>query len=219
MTARLLLAAALLASSAAQAQETIRTPGMVEHRAARTGFPDRIGEFRRSSATRYDAEGRNVSASYDLDRPDGRLLITVYIYPAARVGAGPGSGESAEVARAMLCRREFESVQEAITSQHRDAEEVRHDGPLAVAGARPPLSHRAAYRFRAQFQSSGLTSLQEVRSEARLYCYVGGDWLVKYRITAPANLDVDDDVEAFIRAGPWPRGETVALPAAVEPAP
>lgn len=223
MKAMVPIAAALLAPCVAYGQETIRTPGMVEHRAAQTGFPERIGEFRRSNATRYDADGRNISASYNLNRPEGRLLISVYIYPAGRVEAAPGSGESADLARALLCRREFDGVIQAIVYQNKDAEAVRHHGPLAVSGTQPQLSHRAAYHFQTQFQSGGQVSLQEVRSEARLYCYVGGDWQVKYRITAPTGLDIDSAVEAFIRAGPWPGraplGETVALPVAFVPAP
>jgi hypothetical protein len=46
--------------------------------------------------------------------------------------------------------------------------------------------------------------VQEIRSEAHLYCYVGGDWLVKYRVSAPVAVETGGPVEAFIRDGPWP---------------
>ena len=45
---------------------------------------------------------------------------------------------------------------------------------------------------------------EEVRRETRLYCYVGGNWLVKFYASSNAEFDVEDAIDAFIRVGPWP---------------
>ena len=34
--------------------------------------------------------------------------------------------------------------------------------------------------------------------------YVGGDWMVKYRISAPVAVKAGNQVRRFIRNGPWP---------------
>jgi len=217
MKAKLRITALLiaLAPTAAAAQQRIDTPGTVAHAAAGTGFPERIGEFRRASVTRFDDAGRDISASYNLVRPEGRILITVYVYPASRSGPAP-AGTAARIA---LCQREFDGVREVIAMQHKDASVVEGGEAAAPAGAEPQLSHRSVFRFRTAFDDG----VQEVRSEARLYCFVGGDWLVKYRATSPTAVDAAAAIEAFIRAGPWPgrvpAEQTVARPAAASSAP
>ena len=45
---------------------------------------------------------------------------------------------------------------------------------------------------------------EELRSESILYCYVGGDWLVKYRATSSAGFETAAIIDEFIRLGPWP---------------
>lgn len=203
MTLMIRIAAALLAApvAPAAAQQSIEAPGTVAHAAAATGFPERVGEFRRTSVTRFDEAGRDISASYNWYPPGGRVLATVYIYPAP-----PASPD----ARAGQCRAHFEQVQQAVTSHAEDARVVERGVAPAMAGAEPGLGHRSVLRFRTMFGSD----LQDVHSEARLYCYVGGDWMVKYRATWNASLDIADALDAFVRAGPWP-GRHVADPAEV----
>lgn len=79
-----------------------------------------------------------------------------------------------------------------------------------MPGSDRRLRHRSTFRFRSPFDDK----VQEINSEAHLYCYVGGDWLVKYRVSAPVAVDTRRAVESFIRQGPWPgrgRAETIAL--------
>jgi hypothetical protein len=64
----------------------------------------------------------------------------------------------------------------------------------------PDLSHGAAFRFRTTFDEPD----QALQSAYRLYCYVGGTWLVKYRATSPEGFDGAQALEQFIRTGPWP---------------
>ena len=195
--------AALALPSGATAQERIDRRGTVAHAPAGTGFAERVGDFRRTSVVRFDPAGDNLSAGYSLDRPEGRVALTVYIYPSPRAAGGSGSGDAA--ARATLCAREFEDVRQAIAIHHGELAPADAGAPEALPGTDPALSHRAAFRFRTDFD--GRT--QEVRSEARLYCYVAGRWQVKYRVTAPAGVQADAEIDAFVRQGPWP-GRTAA---------
>lgn len=198
MKAMICIAALLTAAPSAAAAEphSIDAPGTVAHAAAATGFPERIGEFRRARVVQYDEAGEDIGASYNLASPEGRLLITVYVYPVPRGGPAPVG----TAARASLCQQEFDSTQQAMVTQHRDMSVVESGGADGLAGTEPQLSHRTVVRFQTPFDDR----VQEVRSEARLYCFVGDNWLVKYRASSPTAVDAAAAIEAFIRAGPWP---------------
>jgi hypothetical protein len=187
---------AILAQPAA-AQRQIETGGTYVHGPAHAVYPLRVGDFRRSDIYQYDSAGEDVSASYNLATPEGRLLITVYIYPAPAVSSSASGRMEAKV---RLCDQEFENVKAAISTQHDQAAPIEQGEALAVPGVKAGLSHRSVYRFRTPFDDR----VQEIRSEAHLYCYVGGDWLVKYRVSAPAAVETRTAVETFIRNGPWP---------------
>jgi hypothetical protein len=198
------IAAGLLAIglTPAAAQQRIDRPGPVAHPTAGTVFPERVGEFQRENVTQYDQAGADVSATYELARGNDRLRLSVYIYPAPAVEAGPGSAQSADVARATLCRTELGVVGQVIENQpqYRGARRVEEGAAPAVEGVEPALSLRTVHSFTAAFFGPE----QEMRSETDLYCYVGGRWLVKYRASSNAGFDASEAVEAFIRAGPWP---------------
>jgi hypothetical protein len=189
--------AMLIASGATAAPTVIERPGTIVHGPADASFPERVGEFRRQNAHQYDSDGRDISATYNLARPEGRLVLSVYIYPAPGVS---GRGSTADAARAELCRQSFEGISRAIEAQHQDVATIERGPAPAVKGVGPALSHRAVFRMRTKFDGSE----QDVRSEADLYCYVDGDWLVKYRATSHGRFDAGPEVEAFIRSGPWP---------------
>lgn len=191
LKAALAMFAAAAAAQPAAAQQPVVIEGAYVHGPARAVYPTAVGAFRRSDVFRYDQEGKDVSASYNLATPQGRLLITVYIYPAAPAPAAERPGR---------CDEEFASVKAAISSQHGDAAPVATGAAWPVPGVEAGLGHRAAYRFSTRFGGQ----VQEIRSEAHLYCYVGGDWLVKYRVSAPVAVETRPAVEAFIREGPWP---------------
>lgn len=186
--------AALLAFVAApvSAQGPIDTPGTVTHRPAGAHFPERIGEFQRQSVRQYDPAGADISASYWLVRSDDRLLVTVYVYPSDRVRM-PGSREA-------RCRAEFDGVGAAIVQNNATAREVGAAAAPAAEGVRSDLAHRSAYTMEAEFDGRR----QPVRSEAYLYCFVGGRWQVKYRVTSSAGFDTSAEIERLIRTGPWP---------------
>lgn len=199
-----LLTLAVAGWQPAAAQYRVETRGPYVHREAQAVFPLRVGDFRRSEVLRYDEDGRDVSASYNLAAPEGRLLITVYIYPAAAAPAGERAGK---------CEREFQTAKGAIRNKFGAVPPLEEGAALAVPGTRRELSHRAAYRLTLPFDSK----MQPVRSEAHLYCYVGGDWFVKYRVSAPLSVTAHQAVEAFIRTGPWPGRSSPETIAALDP--
>jgi hypothetical protein len=219
MKLRIWISAALfaaIATPAAAQPRDIGRPGTVSHAAAAAHFPERVGDFQRSNVTQYDAAANNVSASYNLLRGGDRLLITVYVYPVAGVQAAPGSARTADVARAALCRQELRLVGQVVETQHRCARRIDEGVAPAVEGVGPGLNLRSVHSFTAPFNGRE----QEVRSETDLYCYVGGDWVVKYRATSNAGFDAVEAIEQFIRSGPWPGrnpppapDEVVSLPA------
>jgi hypothetical protein len=191
------LAAAAWQPSAAQ--ELVEATGPYLHRSAPATFPMRVGGFGRSQILRYDKEGRDVSASYEFATPEGQLVLTVYVYPAAAVPRGE---------RRKACEREFESATDAIRMHDASAAMVEDDRAVEAPGSRKGLRHRAVFRLNMRFAGT----VQPVRSEAHLYCYVGGDWFVKYRVSAPVAVAAPDAVEAFIRNGPWPgRGSSESI--------
>lgn len=203
-SSRLLAVLMAIGWQPAAAQDPIEASGPYLHRAAAAVFPIQVGEFRRSQIHRYDGAGRDVSAAYNLATPKGRLLITVYIYPAAAAARGN---------RTERCAREFESAKDAILKQHGGAELVEEGPALDLPGADKARRHRATYRVDMSFDRQ----VQPVRSGVHLYCHVGRDWFVKYRITAPIAVDAPGAVETFIRTGPWPGRNSSETVARLEP--
>ena len=86
---------------------------------------------------------------------------------------------------------------------------------MPAKGIDRKLGHRSVYRFASPFDDR----VQEIRSEAHLYCYVGGDWLVKYRVSAPVAVETRGAVETFIRTGPWPGRSSSETIARLDPRP
>ena len=196
---RILLALALAAApiSSAAGQMSIEQPGTVAHGPAGAFFPGRFGELRRISAHQYDEAGRDLSATYQLDRPGGNFLVSIYVYPAP-----PVTGRRRAAARATICQQRFAEAQAAITSRAEfdGTRLIAEDEAPAVVGVAPALRRRAAYSLTGTL----VGPRQALRSQLFLYCYAGGDWLVKYRATGPADFDSDTIMAELIRSGPWP---------------
>ena len=200
-------AVAVCAVTAQAAPREIETDGPYVHQPAKAVFAQRVGAFRRLSLHEYDENGRDVSASYDMTTPEGRIVVTVYVYPAPSVAGG---GEGKQLARVNMCDQHFAGVHQIIANNNGNVRPIDQGRALSVRDVAADLTHLYTYRFRARFDERE----QEVRSEAHLYCYVGGDWLVKYRVTMPVAVDGQAEIADFIRRGPWPgreSAETIAL--------
>jgi hypothetical protein len=177
------------APAVAQPQD-ISAPGTVPHAAARAGFPEQVGAFRRSHVLRFGQD--DISANYNLRRGDDFLRLSVYIYPAP-----PVRREQREAA----CREVMASVDDEIGQRYPDAERTESGAAAALPGTERGLRLRSVHRLQMALRGS---ALEEVRRESRLYCYVGGDWLVKYYASSNAGFDVEAAIEAFTRDSPWP---------------
>lgn len=185
-------ALALALAAPAAAQKEIAEPGPYLHQGSGTVFPLKVGGFVRLRVVQYDAEGKDVSAGYDLVTPGGRVTLTEYVYPA------PAAADAK--AREAACTGLFEGAVQAISERHPTFRKAPGSDPVAVDGTEPALRHRAIYTYRTRFHGTE----QPVRSQLDLYCYIAGDWLVKYRVTAPESVNGAAAVDAFIRTGPWP---------------
>ena len=185
----LLFAAPALA--AAQPQD-ISAPGTIVHAEAHTGFPERVGAFRRAQVVRF-GEG-DIGANYDFERGDDFVRLSVYIYPA------PPVAQDRQVA---TCQAVMQSVTNAIVQQYADAELNEAGAAPVVPGSVAGLGLRMVHSLRITLRGD---EPEAARSESRLYCYVGGNWLVKYRVSSNAGstLDIGALIDAFVRDGPWP---------------
>lgn len=199
-----LLVAALATTAAppADAQKNIDVAGPYRHRYANAAFPTRFGGYERVQLHRYDEAGRDVGANYNFRTGEGRLNMSVYIYPA------PAAAKKADRIRA--CKAEFDSVNASVVQAYDNARPVSVGPAMRVRGVPTALSHRSTFSYDSYFDDH----VQALQSEAHLYCYVGGDWFVKHRITTPVAVRAQRPIKDFIRQGPWPgRGsaETIAI--------
>ena len=172
--------------------EDISAPGTVPHPAAHAGFPERVGDFERGQVFRFQ-EG-DIGANYDLARGNDRVRLSIYIYPAPRVSRGQ---------RAEACQEVMQGVAAAIFQQYPGAEMNEIGAAPAAAGTEPGLALRTVHSIRVALRGG---EPEAVRSESRLYCFVEGNWLVKYRVSSNADgaLDIGALIDEFMRVGPWP---------------
>ena len=179
------------ANAAAQSQ-LIEQVGPFRHVGSNTTFPERFGDFARARIVRYDdPAGEDISAGYGLAVPGARIALTQYIYPAP--------APTAALTRERLCREEFDGSAAEI-DKHDNSHRLGEPAAPAVSGVASGLSHRASYTFSLDLNGTP-TALQ---SQIALYCYVGGNWFVKYRASSVPGADLDGTLARFITSGPWP---------------
>lgn len=168
----------------------ISAPGTVPHAAARAGLPENVGEFRRTHVLRY---GENdLSGNYDLRRDGNFMRLSLYIYPAPRVP---------QTQRAAACRQEMAGVAGNILQMYPAPSRSRRGEAPASSGTEAGLRLRSMHRLQMAIRGR---EREDVRRKSRLYCHVGGDWLVKVYASSNADFDVGEAIDAFLRSGPWP---------------
>lgn len=183
----------LIAAADAEAQShLIEQPGPFRHIGSNTTFPEQFGDFARARTVRYDdPAGEDVSAGYGLAVPGGRIAFTQYVYPAPAAAAAP--------TRERLCREEFDGSAAEI-AKHDNSHRLGEPAAPTVSGVIAGLSHRANYTFSLDLNGTPAT----LQSQIVLYCYVGGNWFVKYRASSVPGVDLDGALARFITSGPWP---------------
>ncbi len=195
MRSATIIAALTIFAAAAEASaesQLIEHAGPFRHVGSDTTFPQQFGDFTRARIVRYDdPAGEDISAGYGLTIPGARIAFTQYIYPAP--------APTAELTRELLCREEFDGSAAQI-DKHDRSHRIGASAAPAVAGVPTELSHKAKYRFRLNL--NGTPTM--IQSQIVLYCYVGGNWFVKYRASSVPGVDLDGALRRFITSGPWP---------------
>ena len=147
-------------------------------------FPERVGGFERRGVDLYDAEARDVGASYERTGGSRGLLsiITVFSYPV------PPSLESGGI------RAVFDDAKAAILSKSPGAKLGRDGTYRAPDGSSGFFAEYTIRNFR------GKKGTVPVRS--RLYLFGSGGWLLKFRATYPEwrAREASTELESFIRS-------------------
>lgn len=182
-----------IAAGGARAEsQLIEHSGPFRHVGSNTTFPEQFGAFARARIVRYDdPAGEDISAGYGLTVPGARIAFTQYIYPAP--------APTAQLTRELLCREEFDGSAAEI-DKHDRSHKLGEPAAPAVSGVSTELSHRANYTFRLNVNGTPTT----LQSQIVLYCYVGGNWFVKYRASSIPGVDLGGALTRFITSGPWP---------------
>jgi hypothetical protein len=195
-----LVAGTLLAQPAAAQQDILldRSTPYVQQASGMT-FPAVVAGFGRSHrALRYRPDGADESVAYRLTMDGGYVQATVYVYPSPSVVA---PGDQMEAARRAQCAAEFANVGRELMSAHPNVE-MLENGPteMSQSGARF-TGEKLLLIIRAP--SAFGENHAPLRSEAHLYCFVGGRWNVKYRFTYPEALTPRAEIAAFMQELVW----------------
>jgi hypothetical protein len=177
----------------------VEATGSYTHSASGMVFPDAVGDFRRTSIRRYDAEGLDVSARYDLVAPPRAVAATVYVYPAPPLVSIGSPQEVVATARANLCQREFETRKQEVLQSHAGAKLVEERAISLVQAGETRSGRMAAFEYEDVFAHQR----QAVAARVYLFCYVGGKWVVKYRFSYPKSFDATKEIEEFMRSLSW----------------
>ena len=165
-------------------------------------FPEHVLGFARTAITRYNSEGSEESADYELDQPDAQAAVTVYVFPApADIASALVSNlprDQVADALYMIAEQLFGDEEEAIQALHPGAELLDEgDTTITEQGKQFPGNY-AAYRY----DENAFGKRQRVDSKLYLFPMVAGKWMVKFRITA-ADANGTAQAEKFIRTLPW----------------
>ena len=162
-------------------------------------FPVSVGDFQRVSLVRYDADGLDVSAGYNLVTSLDGIVATVYVYPAPSLVSIGSPSEAVASARTTLCDSEFERRKREIISTHPGANLIAQQDVASPQGSEAVPGKMAAYEFEDVFWNKR----QSLQSELYVYCYVGGKWAFEYRFTSPKSSSAADMIPAFMKALTW----------------
>jgi len=165
-------------------------------------FPEHLLGFDRTAVTRYNSEGSEESADYNLDQPGAQAAVTVYVFPApAEIADALASTlPRDEVADAlyMIAEQLFGDEEEAIQDLHPGAELIDEGDTTITEQGRQFPGNFAAYRY----DENAFGKRQRVDSKLYLFPMVAGKWMVKFRITAP-DANGTAQAEKFVHTLPW----------------
>lgn len=197
----------LATATIAFAAEPIESKGVYVHSFSHFSFPTNVGSFDRVALNKYDKEGRDISAGYNLrERP---LSITVYVYPAPKNVAASPQNHSAGVTDALV-RRHFEQVKNDIERRRSDAKVLSETTFELPQENNKRRGRRAVFTYLEPF--AGLK--QDVQSELYLFLLepdtmflIDDRFFVKIRATYPASerMSAEKEVQIFLKSLAWPK--------------
>jgi hypothetical protein len=179
----LLIGLALLALPAPAEATYLDKPKLFEvsgpytHPPSGMKFPADAGVFRREQLVQYDVEALDVSAGYSFSSSAGRIVATIYIYPAPSLNDGVFPKDAATQAKG--CGQEFADRKNEVETVHPDARLVQESTAPTPAGETLYFGRKAVYEFNVTSEGERVP----VQSVLYVYCYVGGKWAFEYRFT------------------------------------
>jgi len=181
--------------------EVMHPSGSYTQAATGMTYPDSVGQFRRVNIIRYKADGSDESAGYNDAAPMREINMTVYVFPSPPILSIGSPRSVVEDTRRQLCQSQYEKVQQEVRGAHPDAVLVeKKDASLTQTGI-TYAGHFASYDL-TNTKFFGRVDVPS-RSEAYLYCYVGGKWSVEYRIDYPRDFDATDSIARFMNDLVW----------------
>jgi hypothetical protein len=173
--------------------------GVIEHSASGMQFPLACGDFTRAGVRQYDKNGRDVSVAYNLLSSVTPIVVTAYVYPSPAVHSFGSPASVIEDAKRTLSRGEYERCKNEVLHVHAGAQltsETDIAAPDVTFPARGRLTH---FKFVDRFAER----VQPLDSLLYVYCYIGGVWTIKFRITYPADVQAEPLVQRFLQELKW----------------
>jgi len=177
---------------------------VTEHAASGMRFPASVGGFKRVGVHEYDETGNHVSVGYNLNLKNTQYCLiaaTVYVSPSPKVRSFGSRQNVVDSAKATLFKNLYEENKRTIIR-------TRPNVKLLIEKASPPPNQSkqpegmyAKFSYKEDFGEKN----QPVESHLYLYCYVGGNWTVKYRITLRENTSVEarQELDRFLKNFEW----------------
>jgi hypothetical protein len=179
--------------------ERVAVRGTYVHPASKITMPEAVAGFQRVSILRYDADGLDVSAGYNLASPTHPIAATVYVYPAPSLVSIGSPPDVVAGARAHLTEGEFERRKQEIHHAHPDAVLIGQRDIVQIESGQSYPGKMALFEFEQVFAGSRMA----VRSRLYVFCYAGGKWAIEYRFTHPEVVDADREIQDFIQGWSW----------------
>ena len=175
-----------------QPKSTFET-GVFIHRPSGANFPEEIGNFKRDRITRYDENGYDIGVDYNLKTIDKAIVATVFVYPSQPIKSFGSPLNVIYGARTFLCKQEFDRRREELVSAHSGAKSL--DVKITEESKQnPQFSELFKYYQETYGLSYPLLSLLD------LSCYHNEAWTIKFRVTYPENLSVEQELSAIKNA-------------------
>jgi len=205
LTALLIIPLALLLAACPARPRPLHQPqaiiadGAYTHEKSGMTFPIAVGEFHRTGIQQYDQDGLDVSVGYNLSDDRRQIIATIYVYPAPphiSIGSSP---ETVASVRAYLSKQEFEArKREAL--QPRPGARLIEDTDITIpVGGTIRTGRMATFEYDENF----LGKKQSLRSHLCIFNFVGGKWVIKFRISYPRHLEVTREIDSILQGVPW----------------